>query len=357
MVRKPFIIGITGSVGKTTTTAMIGAVLTHPEVYPIVGPVGYTSKNMNDDEGLPLTLLRYEGWVTETPRSRWTLLGTLPFRALRLATWSYYPKILVLEFGTHWKGHLKRLARLAPPNVAVVTTIGPAHLERLKTLEGVVDEKSAVVHAVPPSGLVILGNNHNYVTEFEKVARAPVTKVTGRGIEQSEDITFAICRHLGVPEEIAYSALKDFKPPVGRLNLLEFPGTGMRVIDDSYNANPLSMKLGLDTLAETARPGQRRLAVMGDMGELGDESPRYHDDIGAYARTHADVVIGVGELAKHYNPDFWFDSSDTCTDQIENLLRPNDYLLIKGSNSMHMQRVVEKLREIAEHRRATEPGT
>ena len=356
-VRKPFIIGITGSVGKTTTTAMITAVLTHPDVYPFVGLVGFASKNMNDDVGLPLTLLRYEGWVTDNPRSRWMMLATVPFRALRLATWSHYPKTLVLEFGTHWAGHLKRLARLAPPDVAVVTTIGPAHLERLKTLEGVVAEKSAVVRAVSPSGLVILGKGHDYVAELEQVARAPVTKVTGRGIEQLQNITRAVCRHLGIPEEIVDSALKDFKAPSGRLNLLKFDGIGMMVIDDSYNANPLSMKLGLDTLAENARPGQRRVAVLGGMGELGEESLRYHDDIGAYTRSRADVVIGVGELAKYYNPDFWFDSSNTCVDQIENLLRSDDCLLVKGSNSVRMKRVVEKLREIAENHMATVSGT
>ncbi len=209
-------------------------------------------------------------------------------------------------------------------------------------------EKGELVRAVAPSGLVILGEDHDYVCQLERLARAPVIKVPGRGIELSRNIARAVCRHLGIPQEVANSALKAFKNPGGRLNRLELPG--MTIIDDTYNANPLSMHLGLDTLAEAAKPGQRRLAVLGYMAELGDESPRYHREVGAYARSRADVVVGVGELARHYAPDHWFADSEACLLGIEELLRSDDCLLVKGSFAVQMERVVLKLKEVAEKR-------
>ncbi len=108
--RKPFIIGITGSAGKTTTTEMIAAVLTHQDAMRIVGLIGNTSKNMNDDIGLPLTVLQYDHWLGGHNSKKFWALCLLPYRALALATASQYPEILVLEYGTHWKGHLHRLA-------------------------------------------------------------------------------------------------------------------------------------------------------------------------------------------------------------------------------------------------------
>lgn len=353
-VRRPFIIGITGSVGKSTTTAMVAAVLSHRDADRIVGPVGCTFGNMNDDVGFAATLLRYD-YVLELPWSypgRIALLFSLPFRALRVVT-GRYPKVMVLECGVGSTANLHRLVTIAPPDIAVVTRIGAAHLELMKTLDGVVQEKSALVRAVSPSGLVILGQGHDYVSQLEQVARAPVVKVTGQGVELSQNITRAVCRHMGVPDAVVSSGLKDFKSPEGRLNRLEL--AGMVVIDDTYNANPLSMKLGLDTLASMAGQGQRRLAILGGMAEMGEESRRYHEELGDYARSRADLLIGVGELSRHYSPDHWFDSSDACADGIEKLLRCDDCVLVKGSASARMSRVVTKLREIAEQRQQSVP--
>jgi UDP-N-acetylmuramoyl-tripeptide--D-alanyl-D-alanine ligase len=153
---------------------------------------------------------------------------------------------------------------------------------------------------------------------------------------------------MGIPRHVTEAALREFKRPEGRLNRLDLPG--MTVIDDTYNANPLSMHLGLDTLAEIAEPGQRRVAILGHMSELGDEAARYHQELGAYARTRADVLVGVGELSRHYASDAWFDSSDACADQIESVICFGDWVLVKGSASARMRSVVEKLREIAQKR-------
>jgi UDP-N-acetylmuramoyl-tripeptide--D-alanyl-D-alanine ligase len=348
-VRKPFVIGITGSVGKSTTTAMVAAVLSHRDAERIVGAVGHTSDNMNDDVGLSATLLRFESfYVLPWPYPhRLAMLCLTPFRALRVMM-GRYPKVMVLEFGVGSTADFNRMVTIAPPDVAVVTRIGAAHLEIMKTVEALVQEKGALVRAVRPSGLVILGQDHDYVSQLEQMARAPVIKVSGQGVELSQNITRAVCRHMGIPEEVVNSALREFKPPKGRLNRLEF--VGMTVIDDSYNANPLSMKLALDTLAEADKLKHRRLAVLGFMAELGKESPRYHVEVGAYARSRADILIGVGDLSKHYNPNFWFETSDACAAQIENLVRFNDCLLVKGSFAAQMERVVNKLCEIADKR-------
>lgn len=353
-VRKPLIIGVTGSVGKTTTTTMIGSVLSHRDAERVVGPVGYTLENMNDDLGVAATVLRFDhafvlpwGYIG---RVAWYCLIT--WRALRLML-GHYPKVMVVEYGMGWSGNIRRQVAVAAPAVAVVTAIGPAHLEKTKTVEGVVREKCELVRAVPPSGLVVLGEGHDYVSQLEQMAQAPVVKVGGKGVELSQNITRAVCRHLGVPDGVVDSGLRDFKGPKRRLNRLEFDG--MTVIDDSYNANPLSMNHGLDILFKTAKPEQRRLAILGAMGELGEEAPRYHEQVGAYARRQADVVVGVGELARHYKPDVWFETSDACVEQIESLVRFGDCLLVKGSASVQMERVVNKLREIAGRRQGLPP--
>ena len=344
--RKPVIIGITGSVGKSTATAMLEFVLSQQGAQRIVGPVGCTVENMNDDWGVAATLLRFSSFL-DIPWSyagRLALFCRVPFRALRLVA-SRYPKVMVIEFGAGPTSNFERLIAMAPPDLSVVTTIGAAHLEVHNSVEGIIQEKGKLVRAVTPTGLVILGDGHAHVSQLEQMARAPVVKVQGKGIELSRNITRAVCQQMGIPEDVVESALKDFKNPPGRLNRLEL--AGLTVIDDSWNANPMSMRLGLDTLAEIAGPEQRRLAILGDMLELGEESPRYHEEVSVYARSRADVLIGVGELSKLYSPDAWYDSIEACAEGIEGLVRVGDCVLVKGSHSARMWKAVAKLREIA----------
>ena len=348
-VRKPLIVGVTGSVGKSTTTAMIAGVLSDARAKAVVGNVGNTVSNMNDDLGVAATLLRFtEPYVLPWPRWRRPLVFlTIPLRALR-ALCGRYPKVLVLEFGIGPTASFTRMVATAPPDIAVVTRIGAAHLGLMKDVEGVVREKGKLVAAVPSTGLVVLGDDHEHVAAFESMTRAPVIKASGRGIALSRSITSIVCNHLGVPEDVVTRVLRDFQGLKGRLNVVQLGR--ITLIDDSYNATPMSMQFGLDTLAQAARPGQRKVAILGQMAGLGDDSSRYHDEIGEHARRCADVVIGVDDPGRHYRPDAWFENSRRCADVLDTLICDGDCVFVKGSFAAKMGHVVEAL-----HSFATEP--
>ena len=163
----------------------------------------------------------------------------------------------------------------------------------------------------------------------------------GRGVELASRIARFLAEELGVPEEVVTDALAQFRPPKSRLNRLR--AGELHLIDDSYNANPMSMTLGLDTLRSEAAAGSRRVAVLGTMAELGEDAERYHEEIGRYAREAADLVIGVGELGRLYGPDHWFADSAACAEHIHTLVAPGDTVLVKASASVGLGQVVERL--------------
>jgi UDP-N-acetylmuramoyl-tripeptide--D-alanyl-D-alanine ligase len=340
-VRRPVIVGITGSVGKTSTTETIAAALSHPGAGAAVGEVRATPHNMNNTQGVPLVVLGYDRW----PRSRgefvrWLLAA--PLRALWLATVRRYPKTMVLEFAAGPKGDIARTAALASPEVAVVTAIGPAHLEAFGSIERIAQEKSALVRQVPRRGLVVLGADNLQASQLDRLTRARVVKVGGRGRDFSENAARVIAGFLGVPSEAAERGLANRAPVPGRLNVIA--AGAITVIDDSYNANPLSMQLGLDTLCART---PRRVAILGDMKELGHQAERYHREIGEYARGRADLVVGVGDLARLYAADRWFATSDDCVAALPGVIAPGDTVLVKASRSLELDRVVRALKQLA----------
>ena len=341
---RPLVIGITGSVGKTTTKELLGAVLTHPGARTSVGVTWTSAGNMNNDRSLPLALLGYR--VSATTRRRMLVrVLTVPFRALRLLTLGGYPRTLVLEFAAGPTSTISRTAALAPPHIAIVTAIGPAHLDHFKSVVAIVEAKGALVRATAPDGLVVLGADSPPVRDMARMTRARVVMVPGRGRPLSENIARVVARHLGVADDVIESALAARGSVASRGELLSFGQ--IAVINDAFNANPLSMAHGIETLHARAMPGQRRVAVLGDMLELGEESARYHREMGALARSHADLLIGVGALARDYEPDHWFASSDDCAAAVASLARPGDLVLVKGSRSVRMDRVTEALRTFA----------
>ena len=340
---RPYVIGITGSVGKTTTKELVGAVLTHPGARPVVGLTWTSAGNMNNNRSLPLALLGYRVPAT-TVRAMLLRVLTVPFRALRLLTVGEYPRTLVLEFAAGPTSTIRHTTSLAAPHVAIVTAIGPAHLDHFGTVEAIVEAKSALVRASAAEGLVVRGADCPPVMGMARMSRARVITVPGRGRQLAEEIARIVARHLGVPEPVIESALAERGAIAARGELLDLGQVS--VIDDAFNANPLSMAHGIETLGSRALPGQRRVVMLGDMLELGDESARYHREIGALARAHADVVVGVGALAKGYDPDHWFPTSTACAESVASLIRPGDLILVKGSRSVKMERVTQALRQL-----------
>lgn len=342
--RRPYVIGVTGSVGKTTTKEMIAAVLETEEARTRVGLMWKTQGNMNCNFGIPLTLLGFFHWpATNMQAVRWMLVA--PFRALALATFSRYPRVLVLEYAAAWACDVGRNAKLVRPHIAVVTAVGPAHLERFGTVERLVEEKSALVRSVAPTGLVVLGSDNDAAARMERCALAPVVKVPGRGRELSENIARTVAGRLGVAEESTARAIAAHPGYPGRLVVVSRPT--LTIINDWFNANPLSMKLGLDTLATVGAAHQRKVAILGTMGELGADASRYHREIADYAHERASLVIGVGDLAQQYRPDRWYASSEDCVNDLAQIVRPGDCVLVKGSHSAHLNTVAAHLERLA----------
>ncbi len=343
-LRRPIVIGITGSVGKTTTVDMVAGLLMRADVRPFLPSADKTRRNMNNylgspALGFPLTVLGHRDWVRGR-RQLLIALITAPFRAVFRGFFG--PKILVLEYGTGTRrGVIARLADIAPPSIGIVTSIGPAHLAGLGTIKDVANEKSALVRVLPASGLAIFGDENPHLSEMVATTAAPVKVVPGRGNELAANVTREVGNFFKIPADIVERAIAEFQQPYHRLAVNETDG--LTIIDDTYNANPLSMRLALEVLSREARPQQRRIAVLGTMAELGTEEAFYHQEIGASARQHADLVIGVGEPAKGYGADQWFPDARTCAAVLPTLLQKGDRVLIKGSRSVRMETVVDAL--------------
>ncbi len=339
---RPLIVGITGSVGKTTTKDAVAAVLSHPSALGGQA-VRSTRGNSNDKLGLPAAVLGLRASLTLSGRIGLLRQGLREGARQRAA--DTFPRVLVLEYGAGSKhSNVPELVQLAPPTVAVVTTIGPAHLERFGTLEAIAEHKGALVRAVPPDGLVVLGADTPHSAAMASMSAAPVHLVAGRGRELAHGVARVVGRYFGLADAVIDMALADAPSVSGRLHIVET--ARCTLIDDAYNASPLSMTLGLDTLAESARPGQRRVAVLGGMAELGPQGVAYHRQIGAHARTRCDALLTVGELARDYGGDQWFPSSAACAAAVDEWLREGDIVLVKGSHSVGMSTVVAALNRL-----------
>jgi UDP-N-acetylmuramoyl-tripeptide--D-alanyl-D-alanine ligase len=345
---EPFIIGVTGSVGKTTTKEAIAAVLSHPDARHVVRRVHKSPGNLNDNLGHALAILRFPDWAQTRLRLAWWI-GLAPFKAFRLALFEPRMDVLVLEYALSPNSDFARLVRLAPPDVAVVTAIGPAHLETFGSIEGIAHEKGRLVRAVPANGLVVLGLENPCLAEMSRESVAPVVTAGGIGRELSNNIARTVGAFVGVPEHVVEDALRTTRPVTRRLKFFDLGA--FTVIDDTINANPMSMRLALTTLDARASGGQRRIAMLAFMAELGEQSASYHREIGAFARDRADLVIGVGPLAREYAPDWWFADANECARQLPRIVQAGDLVLVKGSASAHMDVVAGALKRHAKQLR------
>jgi UDP-N-acetylmuramoyl-tripeptide--D-alanyl-D-alanine ligase len=321
------VVAITGSVGKTSTKDILAALL-RPHVRLVASEAGF-----NNEVGLPLTLARIE------PDT----------------------EVVLAEMGMRGPGQIRALAEIARPDIGVITAIAPAHLAQLGSVENVARAKAELLDALPSGGIAVVPADAPALEPFippgldVRRFEAPLVEVregcayvqyAGRELafsfaarHQAANAVAAltVCEALGVPlpEELVDVSFSRWRSQES-----ELPGGGL-LINDAWNANPVAMEAALVYLAERAR-GRRTIAVLGEMAELGEHAAAYHDAI-ARAANAVDLVIGVGELARRYEPGEWVATATEAATLARDLVRPGDAVLVKGSRSVGLEVVAEAL--------------
>ncbi len=346
----PRVVAITGSIGKTTAREMIAAVLrTKFNVHS-------AKFNYNNLIGLPLTLLEME---TDT-------------------------EIAVVELGINRVGEMKQLLEIAQPDVGVITSIAPVHIEGLESIEGILREKSKLAYELPADAPLFINIDS---PELAQLANEFKNKVTTYGTDRNADFhcekvsfingapTFvvgdarfkmkllgnapiyaalaalAVGEKFGIPKTIAAEALKSFRPQPHRMQLIECGE--MSILDDSYNSSPIALAEAFRTMELI--DAERKIAVLGDMLELGKLEEKYHREIAELLMEYnPDCAILFGEAMQYafeqakelgfageirwYRSDF-----QSASQEMLKLIKPGDLVLIKGSNSLKMVRFVNTI--------------
>ena len=344
------VVAVTGSNGKTTTKDMIAALLgTHYRVLKTEG-------NLNNLIGLPLTIFRIDR----------------------------RPEAAVLEMGMNRPGEIDRLAEIAAPEIGVITNVARAHLEGLGSLARVARAKAELLPRLPKKGLAVLNADdlsfarlkkfvHCRMAAFGSKRGAAVRLLSSRvddlkGVVFTADLhgkrvsfrmpvlgrhnisnalaAIAVADHLGVPAAKMKKALSTFRTLAKRMEIVSL-AKGIDLINDCYNANPDSTAASLEFLRE-AGSGRRRVAVLGEMLELGPFAAEAHREIGMKGALAADLLFAVGEHAEEMMRGFRgkgraFETVEAVIPEIVKALRPGDLVLIKGSRGMKMERVTEAL--------------
>ncbi|TWI63525.1 UDP-N-acetylmuramoyl-tripeptide--D-alanyl-D-alanine ligase [Pseudoduganella lurida] len=346
------VIGVTGSNGKTTVKEMIAAILgaAHGEEDRLA-----TRGNLNNEIGVPLTLFR-------------------------LAT---HHSSAVVELGMNHPGEIGRLAQIAAPTIALVNNAQREHQEFMHTVEAVARENGAVLAALPPDGVAVFPAADEFTPIWRELAGARRTLTFGLTKEADVSCSFrpadfgneifvsirredgeleqfyiglqaagahnvrnalaaVACTHAaGIALEKIKEGLDRFAPVSGRLQQKR-AANGAAVIDDTYNANPDSVRAAIDVLAGFPAP---RLLVLGDMGEVGTQGREFHEEIAAYAAQKGiEGVLVTGELAQFMAPHArHFEAFDALLAAVDAAVTPDTTVLIKGSRFMKMERVVQHL--------------
>lgn len=362
------VVGITGSVGKTSTKEMIASVL--EQKYCVLKTEG----NLNNEIGLPLTIFK----IREEH------------------------EVAVLEMGISEFGEMERLSRMAKPDICVITNIGLCHLENLITRDGILKAKTECFVHLKEGGIAVLNGDDDKLAEKKLVNGKPAvfygigsearcyedengkkmlaekevyaTHVKAAGLTgihaeiHMGDESFsaeipiagehnvynalaAVCvgRQLGLCAEEMKRGIEAVRTISGRSNLIE--KDGIFIIDDCYNANPVSMKAAIDVLAEASG---RRLAVLGDMGELGAKERELHAMVGEHLKgKRVNALFCAGELSAELaqavrtcSPDtevFWFADTETLTEKLLSYRRKGDTILVKASHFMGFSKIVKYL--------------
>lgn len=351
------LIAVTGSNGKTTVTQMLAAIL---EAHCPGGMWLGTRGNFNNDIGVPLTLLR-------------------------LRT---HHRMAVVELGMNHPGEIALLAKMAQPTVALVNNAQREHLEFMHTVQAVARENGAVIEALGAQGVAVFPADDLYTPLWKTLARQRTMRLFTQKPVSQDDPHSLVCvdahwvhgawqvhaqamgvelryrlaiagRHnvknslaaaacalgAGVSAQAVVQGLEAFTPVKGRSRALalQIKGHACTLVDDTYNANPDSVRAAIDVLAELPGP---RLLVLGDMGEVGLEGPAFHAEIGRYAHASGiENLFALGELMRHAVQEFdgaqHFESMESLQLTLGELLPALTSVLVKGSRFMRMERVVE----------------
>jgi UDP-N-acetylmuramoyl-tripeptide--D-alanyl-D-alanine ligase len=353
------VVGITGSVGKTSTKEMIYSVLS--QKYNVLKTEG----NFNNELGLPLTIFR----IREEH------------------------EIAVLEMGISDFGEMTRLSEIAKPDVAVITNIGLCHLENLKTRDGILQAKTEMFKNINDNAKIVLNgdddklctikdyngikpifyyidncdNNGIYADEIKNEGIKGIKcnihcntannknsdievmiNIPGRHMVYNALAATCVGKTFGLSDSEIKSGIEKLKPVSGRNNIIEVGN--LTVIDDCYNANPVSMKASIDVLSYAEG---RKVAILGDMFELGDNESELHSEIGAYlTESNIDIIVLVGDLMnnafkKLLQTDtnnkkvYYFENLEDALEQLDNIIKQDDTILVKASHGMKFSRIID----------------
>lgn len=390
---QPEIIGITGSTGKTSTREAVYTVLSAKY------KVRQNIKNYNNEIGLPLSIIganspgkSFSGWIKVfIEASRLIIIKDKD-----------YPRILVLEMGVDRPGDMAYLKTIVNPKIAIITLIGPVHMEYFGTIENIEKEKNLIIKDLPAEGWVILNYDDERVKSSIKSSKS---KTLTFGFDEKADVrasevvfSFEETKNIGnliginfklsykgstvpvlLPKVIGYPAiysalaaaavaitydqnlieisqsLRKLKSPPGRMNLISGINRTM-IIDDTYNSSPQPCISALSILGKIPlMRGAKKIAVLGDMAELGSYSQEGHEEVGkAVAKNKINYLIVVGKIAAGIakgaisagmseNNIFKFSTADEAKIFLKEKIRQDDLILVKGSQSMRMEKVVEEI--------------
>ncbi len=385
--KNPTIIAIAGSVGKTSTKdAIYAAIKDHV-------PARKSQRSYNSEIGVPLTILGLPtGWDSPV-RWFWNIIDG-GFTALFAGK---YPSVLVLETGVDVPGDMDALVKWLKPDISVITRLPdiPVHVENFSSPQALIDEEMKLVHATRSSGVIVY-NIDDVVIERELQTVRQKAISYGRFLpadvsvkkdqvyyknDRPQGVSFtithgastgtlkipgivglqptyaaaagvAVASHLGITLDSALAGLADYTTPPGRMRVL--PGIkGSVLIDDTYNSSPVAVEHAIETAA-TIKHAKRRIAVMGDMLELGKYSSEEHKKIGEKLAHNFDILFTVGvrarlfaEGALNHGMDesniFQYEQVDRAGRELQALLRPGDVVLIKASQGIRAERIVEEV--------------
>lgn len=370
----PTVIAITGTVGKTSTKEAIFQVLS--DAFP--GKVRRSFGNLNAEIGIPLSILGYDSLPN---KFLWPIFLVSASRRINQKN---YPAYLILEMGVEKKGDLKYFASIVKPKYLVVTSVGMAHLTNFSDLSEYQNEKLSILDEVTAQGKILLNYDDPMLQKIsnDKVISVAVKnllakyhaediKLTTKGTEfricrsgrkiaikshllgehliNSSVFAFALADILNVSLLQTGKSLEKLAQYPGRMNIIS-GSKETTIIDDSYNANPASVKAALVALSQIVHK-ERKVLILGNMNELGGLEKKYHEEIGAFALNRCDFAIFVGPNAKTMQKGYGdkktsiiFDSRQDLIDHLSPLIKSGDLILVKASqNGNYFEEVVKSL--------------